>query len=101
MSKKLALKDLKGLDIYNTINTSKELEDLEIKGFLRGEKAGKTTNVPIGVIYESLSKQVKDLQDAYQFYQINSSQKEELKQKIADLRNVAGCLFLKLQEVRE
>jgi len=87
------LKDLKGLEIYNTIQASKELEELEIKGFLQGEQRGKTMDVTLKTMFESLKKQYRDWVKAY-----NSKQISEMKKSVADVRNVAGCIFLKLLE---
>ena len=83
-----------GLDIYNAIQASKELDDLEIQGFIRGDEKGKTMDVPLQALFVSLAKQYNDWVDAYDTRIIS-----KMKRSIADIRNVAGCVFLKLMEV--
>lgn len=79
-----------------SISGNKELKKLEIEGFVKGTKEGKTMNVPILTIIDSLKKQWKDWEKV-RF----SSNPGRMKRALADLRNVAGCLFLKLQEVEK
>jgi hypothetical protein len=78
------------------------LQNLEINGFIRGENKGKTMDVPLPVIFGSLQKQWKDLEESYLRSALKTHLRrkdgEDLKRRIADLRNVAGCLFLKLEE---
>ena len=70
-----------------------ELKGLEIQGFLRGLKRGKTMDVPLHVLFASLEKQHRDWLIAYGGANIS-----EMKKTLADLRNVAGIIFLKLNE---
>lgn len=75
------------------ISENKELKKLEIEGFVRGCEQGKTMNVAFSVVAKSLRKQWND------WVKVRfSSDPEKMKRALADLRNVAGCLFLKLQE---
>jgi hypothetical protein len=78
---------------YNLIHENKRLENFEKQGFLRGVKKKKTMNVDIFVLFDSLGKQYRDLVRAY-----GINDKEDMKRCLADLRNVAGCLFLKVEE---
>lgn len=87
------MEESKGLDIYNRINANVELETLEMKGFIEGEKKGKTMDVTLAELVDSLVKQKEDFQEAYENKQISA-----MKKALADLRNVAGCVFLKLLE---
>jgi len=86
-------------DIWNKIENCTELKQLEALGFLRGAKQGKTMDVPLEKVFQSLKKQWHDLVWAYSNYTTVSKDTSELKRCIADLRNVAGCLFLKLLEL--
>jgi len=87
----------KGINLWIKIESCKDLKLLEIRGFIRGERKGKTMNVPPVIVFESLQKQWKDLENAFYCCSDNN----ELKKCIADLRNVAGCLFLKLLELEK
>ena len=84
---------MKGTRIYERIQTIVELRNLEIQGFIRGEKKGKTLDVPLVTLKMSLAKQFQDWLKAY-----DSKNIPDMKKAIADLRNVAGCVFLKLLE---
>ena len=76
------------------ITINKELKALEIEGFVRGLRKGKTMNVTLDkIVLESLHKQYLDFLKAY-----GSQDKDEMKRTLADLRNVAGCVFLKILE---
>jgi len=81
--------------LYISISENKELKKLELKGFIRGAKKDKTMNVPLDDVVDGLRKQYKDF-----IYVWNSLEpdKEEMKRTLADLRNTAGCVFLKLVE---
>ena len=85
---------MKGINLWIKIESCKDLKLLEIRGFIRGEEKGKTMDVPLERVFQSLQKQWKDLENAFYCCSDNN----ELKKCIADLRNVAGCLFLKLLE---
>lgn len=82
-----------GLYIWGEIYQNEELIKLEKQGFIHGEKQGKTMNVTTHDLHKSLLKQWRDYIKAY-----NSENVDDIKITLADLRNVAGCLFLKLQE---
>ena len=88
------LKDrLSANKLYNKISSDKELRDLEIEGFVRGAKKGKSMDVSLKELMQSLRKQYLDWLEAY-----NSKKIPDMKRTIADLRNDAGCVFLKLKE---
>ena len=78
-------------DLWNIIRDNEQLQRLEKRGFARGKRKGKTMDVPIGVLWDALAKQWSDL--AYAF---RSDDVKEMRRCLADLRNVAGCLFIKL-----
>lgn len=89
---------------------NKKLGKLENQGFERGDSRGKTMDVQKQVVMASLYKQVEDVAQAWNryFFRVQATrpyphnlplkEKEELERCLADLRNVAGCLFLKLEE---
>ena len=90
--------------LYSKIFANGELIDLERQGFERGEKRGKTMEVDWLVVSLSLKKQMADLEHAINVGLINAPNQglynlDEIKRAIADVRNVAGCLFLKMQEM--
>lgn len=84
---------LKGLELHRKIDENEELKELERQGFVRGEKKGKHMNVSLKELMQSLRKQYLDCLGAY-----NSKKISDMMCTIADLRNVAGCVFLKLEE---
>jgi len=87
--------------LYEKIARNGELIEYEKIGFEKGEKKGKTMDVDAYVVLRSLEKQMADLSyhfdmrmlDVYEDFDLSA-----IKQAIADVRNVAGCLFLKIQE---
>lgn len=79
--------------LWSSYSRNPELIELEKVGLLRGLRRGKTDNVPLESIQESLSKQYHDWIEAY-----ISKDIPEMKRTLADLRNVAGIIFLKLKE---
>ena len=108
--------------LYSKIFANGELIDLERQGFERGR--GKTMDVDWLVVSLSLKKQMADLEYAINVGQgastFSSSRTtldsvaiiknapsqglynlDEIKRAIADVRNVAGCLFLKIQEIEK
>jgi hypothetical protein len=93
---------MKGKEILKAIKQNVKLRRSEQDGFVRGEKKGKTMDVSDYVLMASLRKQMLDLEKAWATYYVTTMPtrkqiaKQELEKKIADLRNVAGCLFLKL-----
>jgi len=92
------LRNPSGTTIYNMINANKELEDLELKGFLRGDKEGKTFDVSFFAVKDTLDRQVKQLERVFIKYLRKSENVDELKRCIADVRNCAGAFFLKILE---
>lgn len=106
MKKKLFLSNEKevALSLYNQIKCNKILQNFEKNGFLRGVKRNKTMDVSMDIIFASLEKQWNDLRIAWKNYppriglslKFRPSSSADMLQKIADLRNVAGCFFLKL-----
>jgi len=79
--------------LYNSIRDNGELQTLEVQGFLRGAERKKTMDVDVNILFESLGKQYRDFVRAY-----GINDREDMKRCLADLRNVAGCFFLKLTE---
>jgi len=84
---------LTGLKFWNEVDGNDELSKLEQDGFVRGEKRGKTMDVPLQILFGSFEKQHKDWLVAYTNKNIL-----EMKVALADIRNVAGIIFLKLNE---
>jgi hypothetical protein len=98
------------LELYNKIRNNKTLQTLEETGFKLGVARGKSIDVDISVIKNSLQKQYDDFQEAYFRFSTpffagsmepvtregRELNKQKLEKCIADLRNVAGCLFLKI-----
>ena len=82
-----------GRELWYEVDGNDELSRLERDGFVRGEKRGKIMDVPLAILYASLRKQYKDWLVAYDNKNIL-----EMKTTLADLRNVAGIIFLKLNE---
>ena len=88
--------------ILQQIRDNAELTRLENDGFIRGDAKGKTMDngdMPIlmkeAELYKALQKQFRELETAY-----TTVAKGELRRRIADVRNNAGCLFLKIEEER-
>ena len=53
------------LMLHMILSTQRTLLNLEIEGLRRGQEKGKSMNVPIDQIVDSLKKQFKDFQDAH------------------------------------
>lgn len=87
---------LKSLELWEKINVNIEPEHLEKRGFIRGEQKGKNMSGSMHDIHKGLLKQWHDYTKAY-----NDGDSKAIKRTLADLCNVAGCLFLKLQEKDE
>jgi hypothetical protein len=80
--------------ILNQIQTNSELIEREIGGLREGERRGKKPTVSIDVLMMALQKQFRDLQQDYALY--DPCWVGRAKKDLADLRNVAGILFLVL-----
>ena len=78
---------------WSSYSKNPELIELEKQGVLRGFKREKTMDVPLHVLFASLEKQHRDWLIAYGGANIS-----EMKKTLADIRNVAGIIFLKLNE---
>lgn len=92
--------------MWSKITMNGELTCLEQEGFERGEKRGKTMDVDWLEAWQSLKKQMEDLRHAINVGLIKAPKQglynfDEIKRAIADVRNVAGCLFLKIQEIEK
>ena len=86
---------------WSSYSKNPELIELEKQGILRGLKRGKTMDVPLEVVVGSLKKQWSDFLATWTGYKNLPKTKtttEDLKRTLADLRNVAGIIFLKLNE---
>jgi hypothetical protein len=79
--------------LHSSIVDNKELKDLEIQGFVRGQKQGKTDKVSLETLCYNLEKQYRDWLVA-----CDSKLIPKMKKTLADLRNVEGIIFLKLNE---
>lgn len=98
--------------LLQQIRDNKELLELEEVGFQGGDEKGKTMDVPFYVMVPSLEKQIEDFYKSYTDWLVSyrlrnlhktereklQSKKDDMKRTLADLRNVTGCLFLKLTE---
>lgn len=84
---------MKEYDVYDKIIHDPDLRVFELKGFARGKQRGKTMSVSLYRMVKSLRKQMEDFAVAY----VNNDL-EDMKQCLADIRNVAGCVFVKLKE---
>ena len=84
--------------LHRAIMDNVELRAYELRGLLRGEEDGKTMNVPLSTVLHSLEKQEKDLAEAILKFYVKQVDAASLKKCLADIRNVAGLCFLKLQE---
>lgn len=87
--------------LHNAINNSRELYAYELQGLLRGEERGKTMDVPLATVLHSLEKQERDLEDTILKFYAKQADARDLKKGLADIRNVAGLCFIKLQEREE
>ena len=87
-------------EILKRINDNEQLSSLELDGFIRGIRAGKTMDVNLDVLKNSLMKQVGDWNSAFVDYILGTATLGDLQRCIADIRNVAGVIFLKLCEKR-
>ena len=84
--------------LHNTIVDNRELFAYELRGLLRGEERGKTMDVPLMTVLHSLEKQEKDLAETILNFYAKQADAADLKKCLADIRNVAGLCFIKLQE---
>jgi len=84
---------LKATELWNKIHENNELEILEKDGLHKGEAEGKQPNVSVNVLRISLRKQYLDFLTAY-----GGNDDEGMKKRLADIRNIAGILFLRLQQ---
>jgi hypothetical protein len=94
VDKKLLVRE--SFQLWKKIHTNLELRGIELRGFRKGTIEGKTMNVPLPTLVDSLDKQYADFLKAHA-----SNSKEEMKKCLGDLRNVAGCVFLKLKEIEK
>lgn len=97
------MKYLTWMDLWKAIEGNIELQSLEKAGFIRGTQKNKSMDVTFEVVIDSLEKQWNDLGQAVAQYERNGTVEAlvSVKKCIADLRNVAGCLFLKIQEIEK
>ncbi len=80
--------------ILDQIKRNPELHERELGGLIEGERRGKKPNVSIDVLMMALQKQFHDLQQDYAL--CDPCWVGRAKKDLADLRNVAGILFLVL-----
>jgi hypothetical protein len=89
------LLECKAAEILKLIRQNRELYDRELGGFVEGERRGKKPNVSIEVLFKALEKQFADLKQDYSL--CDPCWVGRAKKDLADIRNVAGVLFLVLE----
>jgi len=90
-----------GTKLWDLIHGLPQIKEAELEGFQRGEKKGKTMNgIHSWSLLGSLLKAMDDLKLEWDKHPLPFLPEEAaiIKTKIADVRNVAGCLFLKVLE---
>jgi len=93
----MGCKIIKGLELHRKISENEELIGLEMNGFIEGEKRGKTMDVSLEELARSLEKQYRDWRKAYYNKQLWKDGVYQMKKTLADLINVAGCVFIKIE----
>lgn len=90
-------------DLWLIVQSCEELLRYENEGFRKGEAKGKTMNVSLDDLLGSVHKQYDDFLNAYHAYRKKptSFNASDLKQTIADLRNVSALVFLKLKAIED
>lgn len=100
-------------EMHVLLTNNDELRAFELSGFITGAEKGKTMNVSINEVVESYEKQAIDFMLCWNEYlrtRLREKQKlipkgssskslSRLKRCLADVRNLAGCVFLKIQEM--
>ena len=83
-------------ELLKAITDNDELSSLELEGFIRREEKGKTIGVSLDTLRHSLRKQQADYDSTWIDFILGNATIADLKRCIADIRNVAGCIFLVL-----
>lgn len=83
--------------LWDQIRNNSNLGVLELAGFIKGDICGKTMDVDSKTIFNSLDKQWWDFLMAWN----TNGASENIGESLANLRNVAGLLFVKLEEEEE
>jgi hypothetical protein len=81
------------------IKNCRELQKAKLRGFIRGISKGKCPTVlgdSLSFLFEDLEKQICDYYMALDKKGYCPIVRRNLKQKLADLSNVAECMFVKL-----
>jgi hypothetical protein len=86
--------DFRAAYILQQIQTNSELIEREMGGLVEGERRGKKPTVSIDELVMALQKQFRDLQQDYALF--DPCWVGRAKKSLADIRNVAGILFLAL-----
>jgi len=84
-------------DILDMIEKCPELNEMKFCGFVRGINKGKCPTLlgdSLHFLYRDLEKQILD-------YHLALAYGKPLKQDLANLINVAGCLFVKLNHLEK
>ena len=82
---------LSGLNLWSYIQRNKKLNNALMKGFNKGTKNQKSYDVPIHIIVAHLNQHQIKFRDAF-----IKNDVEKMKENIADMINIEGILFLKL-----
>lgn len=94
------LENMTAHELFKAMTRNKELGKFMFGGFIKGAKKGKSMrNVTLSNVMFSLGKQECGAGKAFVHYTLQKERSiENLKQALADVINVAGLAFLKLQE---
>ena len=82
---------LTGFNLWSYIKRNKKLNDALIKGFKKGTKNQKSYDIPIHIIIAHLNQHQIKFRDAF-----IENNVEKMKENMADMINIEGIIFLKL-----
>ena len=88
-------------ELKKAVDDNAELKEMQDIGWKKGASKGKSMAVHYVTMMLALEKQMKDLQYLFDVYAMEEKIPLiiDIRQAIADVRNVAGCLFLKMQDL--
>lgn len=87
--------------LWESIRYDLELKYHELEGFKRGVLQGKSMDVSVDDMRFQVKRQFRQLTSEFYPNYDKPERIKKIKRRIADLRNVAGCLFLKIQELEK